>query len=220
MVGSQTGFVSPSTVAFSSAVIPTPLLPVLNREQSSKYGNFLWLCGVREVFQAEDYFRLLRKISQQTETEKKESWFGSSADSKLTDEEVMICLSAVVALAGSLRQGEAAPKDVPVPTTTKCLRPACELFFNDVPWKSGSRGKDQSFAHSSLAPEIARRVGVKSWREEKLQLGRESLSHGGEGFGRKQPLRTRLRGLLQDYPEGVGIVRELVQNAADAGELS
>jgi hypothetical protein len=195
-LGAQTGFVSPSTVALNSAVIPTPLLPVLNCEQSSKYGNFLRLCGVREVFQAEDYFRLLRTISQQTETEKKASWFASSANSQLSNEELMICLSAVVALAGSLGQDKAAPEDVPVPTRTKTLRPAHEMFFNDVPWKSGGRGKDQSFAHSSLAPEIARRVGVKSWREEKLQLGRESLSHGGEVFGQKQPLTTRLRGLL------------------------
>jgi sacsin len=40
---------------------------------------------------------------------------------------------------------------------------------------------------------------------------------GGFGFGQHEPLVRRLHNLLRDYPEGVGIVKELIQNADDAG---
>ena len=40
---------------------------------------------------------------------------------------------------------------------------------------------------------------------------------GGYEFGQHEPLIVRLRGLIRDYPEGLGIVKELLQNADDAG---
>jgi sacsin len=40
---------------------------------------------------------------------------------------------------------------------------------------------------------------------------------GGFPVGQKEPLTVRLRGLIRDYPEGVGIVKELLQNADDSG---
>lgn len=35
-------------------------------------------------------------------------------------------------------------------------------------------------------------------------------------FGQQEPLTTRLRGLIRDYPRGIGIVKEFLQNADDA----
>ena len=39
----------------------------------------------------------------------------------------------------------------------------------------------------------------------------------GKPFYQRERLTTRLKNLIHDYPEGVGIVKELVQNADDAG---
>jgi len=39
----------------------------------------------------------------------------------------------------------------------------------------------------------------------------------GKSFYQREPLTTRLKNLIHDYPEGVGIVKELIQNADDAG---
>src|SRR4051812_14778787 len=39
----------------------------------------------------------------------------------------------------------------------------------------------------------------------------------GFAFGQSEKLTTRIRGLIHDYPEGLGIVKELLQNADDAG---
>jgi len=38
-----------------------------------------------------------------------------------------------------------------------------------------------------------------------------------ESYDLIEPLTTRLSGLLKEYPPGVSILRELLQNADDAG---
>lgn len=38
-----------------------------------------------------------------------------------------------------------------------------------------------------------------------------------ESFGQSEPLTVRIKGLLHQYPQGVGILKELLQNADDAG---
>lgn len=42
-------------------------------------------------------------------------------------------------------------------------------------------------------------------------------SERGFAFGQTEKLTTRIRGLIHDYPEGLGIIKELLQNADDAG---
>lgn len=39
----------------------------------------------------------------------------------------------------------------------------------------------------------------------------------GKPFGQKEPLTRRLNGLIRNYPKGVGILQEFIQNADDAG---
>jgi sacsin len=40
---------------------------------------------------------------------------------------------------------------------------------------------------------------------------------GGSPFGRIPSLTAQIRELIHDYPEGIGIIKELAQNADDAG---
>lgn len=41
--------------------------------------------------------------------------------------------------------------------------------------------------------------------------------NAGEDFGQKIDLTVRIREILRNYPEGTSILKELVQNADDAG---
>jgi hypothetical protein len=43
------------------------------------------------------------------------------------------------------------------------------------------------------------------------------MEDGTEGFGQVVSLTKRIRGILQGYPEGTAIFKELLQNAEDAG---
>jgi hypothetical protein len=42
------------------------------------------------------------------------------------------------------------------------------------------------------------------------------IQNTGTACFQREPLTVRLRNLIHDYPEGVGIVKELIQNADDA----
>lgn len=43
------------------------------------------------------------------------------------------------------------------------------------------------------------------------------ILNAGEDFGQKIDLTVRIREILRNYPEGTSILKELVQNADDAG---
>ncbi len=45
----------------------------------------------------------------------------------------------------------------------------------------------------------------------------ESEAIQGFAFGQREPLTVRLRGLIRSYPKGLGILKEFIQNADDAG---
>lgn len=45
----------------------------------------------------------------------------------------------------------------------------------------------------------------------------ESEAIRGFAFGQREPLTVRLRGLIRNYPKGLGILKEFIQNADDAG---
>ena len=44
-----------------------------------------------------------------------------------------------------------------------------------------------------------------------------SSLHGAKKFGQQVDLTQRIRDILRDYPEGTAILKELLQNADDAG---
>jgi len=50
-----------------------------------------------------------------------------------------------------------------------------------------------------------------------MQTQRSAQKSGGFAFGQTEKLTRRLQQLIHDYPEGLGIVKELLQNADDAG---
>ncbi|MEG3839591.1 sacsin N-terminal ATP-binding-like domain-containing protein [Microcoleus sp. herbarium14] len=47
-------------------------------------------------------------------------------------------------------------------------------------------------------------------------MGYSNSELEGKSFYQSEPLIARLRGIIRDYPEGVGILKELIQNADDA----
>ncbi|MEC4983694.1 MAG: hypothetical protein SAK42_06325 [Oscillatoria sp. PMC 1076.18] len=48
-------------------------------------------------------------------------------------------------------------------------------------------------------------------------MANQDSSRTGKSFYQSETLIARLRGIIRDYPEGVGILKELIQNADDAG---
>ena len=122
-----------------------------------------------------------------------------------------------------------------VPTEQCTLALAPSLVFQDAQWLETKRRADvtskkqqqQLFVHPKLSNAVAEKVGVKSWRATLLSSMAESIglsdagssaaaSLGSVAFGQKESLVQRLKNILALYPEGVGVLYELLQNADDA----
>ena len=68
--------------------------------------------------------------------------------------------------------------------------------------------------------QVAERLGVTSLRRQMLAQSADVMQLGlssAEAFGQSEALTTRLKHIIDAYPDGPGILMELIQNADDAG---
>ena len=66
--------------------------------------------------------------------------------------------------------------------------------------------------HASIAPDTAQFLGVTPKKVKMVEECSDIIP-----FGQQEELPTRLKGLLEDYPCDESIIKELIQNADDAG---
>jgi sacsin len=99
------------------------------------------------------------------------------------------------------------------------LKPILEcMYYND--W-TGDDLEDCSneldgrvyVVHHDVSKNLAQMLGVPSMANQ--MLGADEF--GFEEFGQNEPLTQRIKNILEDYPDTVGIFKELLQNADDAG---
>ena len=101
---------------------------------------------------------------------------------------------------------------IPLPDHNLILQPAEKLAINDAPWVAAR--SDIDHVHKDLSIDLAHRLGAIDIRTKKLSR----ISHPiGQKFGQREELTDRLKGILKAYPCDVGVLKELVQNADDAG---
>ena len=70
------------------------------------------------------------------------------------------------------------------------------------------------YVHKDLPIDLAHRFGAIDIRTKKLSKISRPI---GREFGQREELTDRLKGILKAYPCDVGVLKELVQNADDAG---
>ena len=73
---------------------------------------------------------------------------------------------------------------------------------------------DYFYVHPNVSNSTAERLGVPSLTNRMLDPDELSI---GEEFGQEERLTTRLNRLLEEYTDGFSVLKELVQNADDAG---
>ena len=95
------------------------------------------------------------------------------------------------------------------------LRGAKELKYNDAPWCAPQ--DDYLYCHSSVSRETALSLGVEPVKNVLLkdfEITEDDLS---EDFGQEEKLTQRLNNILRDYPKDITFIKEILQNADDAG---
>ena len=132
-------------------------------------------------------------------------------------------LSLVIQILNWLAKGDDFPSDfrsklfVPInePSSKRLkLKPCEDLVYRDAEWLSLSSNpslSEHGEVHHKIAPTTARKLGVRSLSEfiaESVPLY--------EPFGQREPLTLRIRNIIDEYKDGLGIFKELIQNADDA----
>ena len=77
---------------------------------------------------------------------------------------------------------------------------------------SSDSEESYNFVNSRISPTMAHNLGVAPLSKH-MQISDDT----DEDVGQHEPLMVRLKNILQDYTDGVTIIKELLQNADDAG---
>ena len=104
-----------------------------------------------------------------------------------------------------------------LPDENFVLRDAETLKYNDAPWSDFNKGF--IYCHACIERDTAIHLGampVKSFMLEDLEITDE-MGEDFEEFGQEEKLTLRLNNILRDYPRDMTFLKELLQNADDAG---
>ena len=196
-----TGFQTPGKMVLSQSEVDVmPYVFTLPTEMEN-HKDLMHRCGVQESVQLS---RILKMIAARHEA-------GGESLCKEVEHDLQLVINILTIL---VKQGVVDPF-VPVETYgTSRLRllPASECTIRD-----GSTEVDNnlSFVHHSVPQEIANSLYIPTVMHRVLDG--EEFSFYLESFGQTEPLTSRLKSVLEGYTDGLSVLKEMIQNADDAG---
>ena len=104
--------------------------------------------------------------------------------------------------------------EVFLPDENFVLRSVKELKYNDARWCAPD--EEYVYCHECVERQIAIDLGIEPVISMLLE-GLEIFNYFGEEFGQAEKLTQRLNNILRDYPRDITFLKELLQNADDAG---
>ena len=200
--------VTPNVVATNVPYSCAPYLYALPAELASRYPVLMNAIGVRSTFDVGDYMAALGQLS-------------TASDGKpLAPGELDVAVKLVAQLNSTMKQSGVTAEQVErghaagpimVPNAHGSMCAASSLCYNDCAWLTTDASL-ASFAHSDITYRQSSCLGVRTKREE-------ALRHYSRGipFGQKERLTNSVRRLLDSYPFDHELLKELIQNADDAG---
>ena len=219
-----TGFCSPSQVALEKD-FPLDLRPQLfllpeDLNDGDSLTKFFLQHGVRQTFSEEDIISVLVAVK-----DKHASFVLESSTSREIENDLKLCRSILEWLVegGKILSKNLQDKTlVPVQSTkNKLVLELCKnCTYCDQTWlRSGGSELDipgdYHLIHESVPTNVAKSLRVPALST--CLLSAETLGFEFEQTGPYEPLTTRLSNILKEYKEGVGVFKELIQNADDAG---
>ena len=96
------------------------------------------------------------------------------------------------------------------------MRSTENLAYNDAHWCAHE--EDYHFVHHKITRPTALKLGIAPVRSKAL-LKYESAIQEWDGvpFGQHEELTLRIQNILSEYPRNITVLKELLQNADDAG---
>ena len=194
-------FVSSSQVAFEWNGIGDPYLYQVPNELAANFRLLLQATGVRHHFCPEDFIRTMYEFEK------------AKRGKPLNGYEFRVIRRLIVDLL-DVPEAVLQREDgmIPLPDHDLVMQAARKLAINDAPWVTS--GVDTRYVHENVSIDLAYKMGAIDIRSRKLARISRPI---GQEFGQREELTDRLRRILKSYPCDVGILKELVQNADDAG---
>ena len=197
--------VTPNMIATEIPFSCAPYLYALPSGLAKKYPVVMNTVGVRSKFDVDDYMEALNQVS-------------TKSDGKpLSQRELDVAVKLVTQLNSTMKQSSITAAEVErdhgpvmIPNANGCMCAASSLCYNDCAWLTDA--SLVSFAHSDITYRMSSCLGVRTKREEALRRYSRGIP-----FGQKERLTNSLRRLLDSYPFDHEILKELIQNADDAG---
>ena len=213
------GFCSPSKISFKMD-IPFDLRPQLfllpdELRDDAKLEQFFLESGVRAKFSEDDIISVLPALKQKHET--------LNGDTAEVEKDLKLCRSILEWFQGK-ELSENMEKNLLFPVENEenilVLQHYKDCAYCDADWLRREESMlDHSYPmiHNSVPTKIAISLGVPKLSSCLLSAETLDFDLGIEKSGPSEPITTRIRNILEDYKEGVGVFKELIQNADDAG---
>ncbi|XP_041473876.1 sacsin-like [Lytechinus variegatus] len=166
-----------------------------------RYPSLLKQAGLKNEFDARDYEGVLHLL------------YTKSNGQPLSNDDTEVAIIAAQRLAG-LPHGEEEHADTFLPDDQNCMRPVSDLCYRDVDWFENDE-IELHRCHTKISFMVARKLKVKDIRQQMLQAF--DMDFPGDEFGQHEKLTTRIKRILDSYPSDETILKELLQNADDAG---
>lgn len=204
-------FVDMERVAYECTVSFFPILIQLPPSLRS-YSQLLSCFNIRKKFNGEDILRALFYLSNEVVTNK-------------NPELVNTCINLMNSV-GSSGDSIAITTSLNLPDSNGNFVDSSDLVFDDIPWKIDDelmsfRSKFQ-LLHPNISLQIAKLFGIRSLRLIHLQSNADQSIFSSnnvdfQAFGQAESLTSRIKSILNQYPDGYPVFSELIQNADDAG---
>ena len=202
--------VKPSLCSFTLDFICDPYLYGLRSEPSylGIYKHLMSCVGVKDTFNSAEYNRCLQCMYEK---------FGCN---KLGENDLQKAINISFKLVQALDKEEKNVEQlqnkhgpVYLPDESGILRKSSDLVYNEMPWLS-NRHVGKNFICAKLGYGILKQLGGRTLREEIIH---QHMFPFVRPFGQKEKLTRRLKKIISVYPKDESILRELLQNADDAG---
>ena len=198
-------FLPPTKVAYQSL----PLLKPMYVSVIDTYGeaflpfDFWQKCGIRHQFTAANCIEVLHLMNQRGD--------------RLHDDDVSKAVNLLNHLIGLSDHTE--DLHFLIPTQTGILLPPKECVYDDRQWTEKRQGANlcekYNLVHKLVSERLVQHFGVPALSSKIANPCGLKIRYTQKG--QHESLTRRFKGIIEDYKDNIDVLKELIQNAEDAG---
>ena len=160
--------------------------------------------GIQDDFTVDQYVRALEDVHK------------SYSGKQITVDRELSTLAEIANKLADKLDETLAYKVCYLPDKDGIMRKAKDLAYNDAQWCE--MDEEYHYIHCHITRPTAEKLGVDLVRSKALQQYESSMQNwDGVPFGQGEKLTLRIQNILSDYSRDITVLKELLQNADDAG---